>query len=71
MTPPDNEEPDISDATRAADEVDATATAAADRAPTPDEEAAADSHGPVSESVEAHEKEMDELGANVKGEGEI
>jgi len=45
----------------------------ADRAPTPEEEAAAEkaSAGVDIESVTAHEKEMAEKGKNVKGEGEI
>ena len=45
----------------------------ADRAPTPDEEAAAEK-GAASvdlDSVTAHEQEMADKGKNVKGEGEI
>ena len=45
----------------------------ADRAPTPDEEAAAEkAAGDVDlAKVTEHEQEMAELGKNVKGEGEI
>ena len=68
---PDNEQGNTSDATRAEDELDARTTAAADRAPTPEEEAEADGHGKVSDSVAAHEEDMMERGANAKGEGEI
>ena len=47
--------------------------ASADRAPTPDEEAAAErAAGDVDLiAVTSHEKEMAEKGKNVKGEGEI
>lgn len=42
----------------------------ADRAPTPDEEAAADSN-PLDPKAAEAEKEFNRLGAEVKGEGEI
>ncbi|MHB8438992.1 MAG: hypothetical protein ACYDD4_07500 [Acidimicrobiales bacterium] len=42
----------------------------ADRTPTPDEERDAD-ESPLDPDVARHEKEMNELGANVRGEGEI
>jgi hypothetical protein len=43
----------------------------ADRVPTPEEEQAADEHGPVDPAVSAHAREAAQRGANVKGEGEI
>jgi hypothetical protein len=47
--------------------------AAADRAPTPDEEAAADRAAADVDlgSVAEHEQEMMQLGADVQGEGQI
>lgn len=42
-----------------------------DRPPTPEEEAAAEAHGPPSGRVVAHAKEMAERGAEVEGEGSI
>lgn len=61
----------VTDATRAEEEQEATEHTHADRAPTPDEEAAAERHGPVDPDVaETYEKAM-EQGANVKGEGQI
>lgn len=49
------------------------ATAGPDGEPTPDQESAADRGAAAVdiESVKAHEDEMNELGANVKGEGEV
>jgi len=61
----------ISEATHETEEEDARVHAGADREPTPEEEKAAEAHGPVSESVIAHEEEMLDLGASVKGEGQI
>ncbi len=61
----------ISPGTTAVERVDEEATATADRLPTPEEEEAADRHGPVDPSVAEHEREMQELGAHVKGEGQI
>lgn len=61
----------VTDETVEADERDAQATHAADRAPTPEEEAAADGNPDVSpESAEAY-KEAIERGADVPGEGQI
>ncbi len=56
--------------TRAAEREEAKQTGAADRAPTPEEEAIADSLE-VDPGVAAHEKEMMERGANQKGEGQL
>ena len=69
MTP----DPDHTDeATQSVDEDDATATHGADRAPTPDEEAAAERAGTeVPESVSDAYEEAAEKGANAKGEGAI
>lgn len=58
-----------SDATKAEEEVEASAPHDADRAPTQDEEQAAPTS--VSPGVAEHEEEMAELGAKVKGEGEL
>lgn len=67
-----SEHGEVSDATTNVDEVDAQATAAADRAPTPDEEKVAEEHGDaLTDSVRASEQEAMETGAHVKGEGEI
>lgn len=43
----------------------------ADRMPTPEEEAAAEAHGPLDPEITAQAREAAERGANVKGEGEI
>ena len=43
----------------------------ADRPPTPEEEAAAEAHGPPDAQVAAREKEMTRRGAEVEGEGSI
>jgi hypothetical protein len=43
----------------------------ADRMPTPEEEQAAEAHGPVDPEVAARAREAAERGASVKGEGEI
>jgi len=53
-----------------ADEQDAHAAHAADRAPTPEEEAAAERNELDPQVAKAYE-EAAERGANVKGEGEI
>jgi hypothetical protein len=67
-------EPD--DATVAAEEAEATHPPGADRPGTPEEIAAADKARAADEaetrrSVAEHEKEMMEIGAEVKGEGAI
>ena len=56
--------------TRATEREEAARTAGADREPTPDEEAKADSR-PLGEGVSEHEQEMAERGANQKGEGRL
>ena len=43
----------------------------ADRPPTPEEEQAAEEHGPPDAAVAAHAREMARRGAEVKGEGEV
>jgi hypothetical protein len=66
---------DPTETTRAAERVDATAPHMADRAATPDEAAAAERGveevDADPEDVAAHYEEMSDIGANVKGEGEI
>lgn len=65
------EEDHVTDATRATEAEDEQQHAGADRAPTPDEEAAADALPPVDPSVaEAYEHQA-EVGAHVEGEGQI
>jgi len=63
------------DATREAEDVDATQAHAADRPPTKEEEAAAEAarakYEADAKDVAAHEKEMSDIGAHVKGEGAI
>jgi hypothetical protein len=61
----------VTDETVEADERDAQAEHDADRAPTPDEEAAAERNPQVSpESAEAYQEAL-ERGADVAGEGQI
>ena len=61
----------VTDETVEADERDAQATHGADRAPTPEEEAAAERNPEVPpESAEAYEEAI-ERGADVVGEGQI
>jgi hypothetical protein len=67
---PDAAEGRIEDATRGEEEREAQAAHTADRPPTADEEAAAEANT-LDPEVSAHEREMDKLGADVKGEGEI
>jgi hypothetical protein len=66
-------EPDTS--TQEAEDVDAHHDHSADRAPTAEESAAAErglkEAGGDLDDVAEHEKEMTDLGAHVKGEGEI
>jgi hypothetical protein len=59
-----------SDDTRSAERDDAQRRAGADREPTPEEDARADTRAPDPE-VSEHEREMAERGANQKGEGRI
>ena len=70
----DEHEPyDLSPETRNAERRDAHVSAGADEMPTLEEEAAAEAaaeHVDV-ESVARHEREMMDIGANVKGEGQI
>ncbi len=69
----DHTEPD--EATLHAEQDEGVAVHAADRQPTAEEEAAAESGYPESDEerqkVAAHEREMNELGAEAKGEGRI
>jgi hypothetical protein len=70
----DRTEPD--EATLESDDSDAGREHVADRVPTDDEERAADEEFAAEDpqerqDVARHEKEMMEIGANVKGEGEI
>jgi hypothetical protein len=60
----------VEDATRTEEEREAGAAHKADRPPTAEEEAAADSNT-LDPDVAAHEREMGRRGADVKGEGEI
>jgi hypothetical protein len=66
---------ETTESTRDQEETEARSDHAADRAPTEAEEAAAERGAEIPQTdagdVAAHEKEMGELGANVKGEGEI
>lgn len=62
--------------TEAADEAEGHAAHGADRAPTPDEEAAADRAADRPDradpaDVAEHERDMNERGAHAKGEGRI
>jgi hypothetical protein len=66
---------ETTDATKDAEEVDATQEHKADRPPTSEEEAAAEESAKKfaadGETVAEHEKEMTDIGANAKGEGKI
>jgi hypothetical protein len=62
---------DPSDQTRQADAADALVRHDADRAPTDEEERAADAQGDLDPSVAEQFEEMNRLGADVRGEGEI
>ena len=68
-------ETEPTEATEAAEQVDATQSAAADRLPTEEEEAAAEESRKKFEGDEAevakHYEEMADLGAQDKGEGRI
>ena len=62
----------VSDSTRAAEDDEAAVTGGADRPPTEEEERLADEAArSVDPEVGEHFKEMDEIGADVKGEGQI
>jgi hypothetical protein len=67
---PDAGQDRVEDATRSEEDREAKAAHTADRPPTSDEEAAAEANA-LDPEVSAHEREMDKLGADVKGEGEI
>jgi hypothetical protein len=56
--------------TREAERVEAQAKHESDRAPTPEEDAAADAHE-VAPDVAEHEEEMLERGVNQQGEGRL
>jgi hypothetical protein len=71
------ERPEVTEETRAEDEADSHRVGASGREPTADEEEAADAaaesleeSGELKEVAERH-SEMRELGANVKGEGQL
>lgn len=61
----------VTDATRSEEEQEATEHTHADRAPTPEEEAAAERHGELDPEVAKTHEEALERGANVKGEGQV
>jgi hypothetical protein len=61
----------VSDETREADRRDGKKQGKPDRMPTPAEERAADSLGEPDDDVAANYKEAIEIGADVKGEGQI
>jgi hypothetical protein len=61
----------ISEETREADRRDSAKQGKADRMPTPEEERLADKLGKPGDDVAANYKEAIELGADVKGEGQI
>jgi hypothetical protein len=61
---------DVDGATEVEEMLESAATHTADRPPTPEEEAAAESNT-LDPDVARHEREMGKIGAEVKGEGEI
>jgi hypothetical protein len=60
----------VQDGTRDEEAREAAASHTADRPPTPDEETAAESNQ-LDPEVAEHEREMDKLGAEIEGEGQI
>jgi hypothetical protein len=75
MSETSNREPgtpdtEVDETTRVEELLEASAAHSADRPPTPEEEAAADSNV-LDPEVAEHEREMGKIGAEVKGEGEI
>lgn len=75
MDATDNTDPSedlVTDETRTAEDLEASVGGSADRGPTPEEERLADeSAGSVDPEVGEHYREMNEIGAEVRGEGEI
>ncbi len=69
----DNQHENLDSATTDEEGADATRSHVADRPATPEEERLADEAAQTIDldAVAVHEREMDELGAAVKGEGEI
>jgi len=61
----------VSEETKEADRRDSAKHGAADRMPTPDEERAAEKLGKPDKTVVENYEEAMELGADVKGEGQI
>lgn len=61
----------VTDETRAFEDEDEQVAAGADRAPTPDEEAAAERPEPLTEDNREAYEEMAERGAHQQGEGRI
>jgi hypothetical protein len=67
---PGDPDAEVQEATKEEEAREATAAHTADRAPTPDEEAAAEGNT-LEPGVSEHEQEMGRIGADVKGEGKI
>ena len=61
---------EVTEATKVEEILETAAAHAADRPPTPEEEAAAESNA-LDPEVAEHEREMGKIGAEVKGEGQI
>jgi len=61
----------VDEETRGAERRDAEVPHRADRPPTADEERIADDLPPADPEVAAHYEEMSEIGASLRGEGEI
>ncbi|MGI8757608.1 MAG: hypothetical protein ACR2MB_17480 [Acidimicrobiales bacterium] len=68
---PNDQDPDASDTTREAEQDDETQGVGADREPTPEEEAAAESALPLDEKVAENYERQSKIGADAKGEGQI
>jgi hypothetical protein len=66
----DGPDGEVDEGTKIEELLEASAAHAADRAPTSDEEAAAEGNT-LDPEVAEHEREMGKIGAEVKGEGEI
>jgi hypothetical protein len=65
-----NPDAEVDEATKIEELLEASASHAADRPPTVDEEAAAEGNT-LDPEVAGHEREMGKIGAEVKGEGEM
>jgi hypothetical protein len=67
----DSPQDEVSESTQSAEHEDEQVHAGADRMPTPEEEAAADALPPLDPKVAENYEHAAELGAHIKGEGQV